>query len=177
MTDSTMSKSRYILFILFISGFFLSNRAFAQDENNESDSTNMHRQHMIHSMSPEVMPFKMDKVTHYFIKDSTGGILMLKTKDPGDTTQAALVQSHLYKECSLFSNADFRDPRTLHGVEMPGLKTLSESKGEYKVEYEKLSDGAKLTFISQNAEVINAIHLWFDAQLRDHGRDAKSRLD
>jgi hypothetical protein len=38
-----------------------------------------------------------------------------------------------------------------------------------------LSDGAKLTFASKDTTVINAIHVWFDAQLKDHGKDARSK--
>ena len=102
---------------------------------------------------------------------------MIKTKDKKDTVQAALIRSHLKKECKLFLNADFRDPKTLHGMNMPGLKILSGSKGKFDVKYKKLSDGAQLTFASKDSVVVNAIHVWFDAQLRDHGSDAKSRLE
>ncbi|MGA9290979.1 MAG: hypothetical protein WBV81_00195 [Ignavibacteriaceae bacterium] len=142
-----------------------------------NDSTLMQRQHMIHSESHMVMPFDMNKVTHYFIKNDSGGILMIKTKNKKDTAQAALVQMHLKKEFKLFSDADFRDPKTLHGMNMPGLKVLSGSKGKYNVEFKELPDGAQLTFISKDSAVIDAIYVWFDAQLKDHGRDAKNRLD
>ena len=123
------------------------------------------------------MPFDMNKVTHYFIKNDQGGVLIIKTKNKKDTAQAALIQSHLKKECKLFSNADFGDPKTLYGMNMPGLKILSGSKGKFKVKYKNLSDGGQLTFNSKNSEIINAIHKWFDAQLKDHGSDAKSSLD
>ena len=176
---SITGKIKYTLLMLVFACLFIISSSYAQDENNNhmSDSTSMHRQHMIHSESPMVMPFDMNKVTHYFIKDVNGGILIIKTKDMKDTTQAALVQSHLKKECTIFSNADFRDPKTLHGMNMPGLDILSGAKGKFKVEYKKLTDGAQLTFVSTQSEVINAIHQWFDAQLRDHGSDAKSNLD
>ncbi|MFZ0456478.1 MAG: hypothetical protein WCE54_19620 [Ignavibacteriaceae bacterium] len=129
---------------------------------------------MIHKRSPMVMPFNMSKVTHYFIKTKDGGNLIIKTKNPKDTVQAALVREHLKKEQALFSNANFRDPKTLHGMNMPGLKILSKSKGKFKVDYKELADGAQLEFTSKDSVVISAIHKWFDAQLRDHGSDAKS---
>lgn len=152
---------------------------FAQDKSDHkhhtmSDSTLMHRQNMIHSKSPMVMPFDMSKVTHYFIKTDDGGVLEIKAKDLKDKTQIPLIRKHLKEEKILFSNADFRDPKTLHGKNMPGLKILSESGKKYKVEYEELPGGAGLTFKSKNPTVINAIHKWFDAQLKDHGKDAKS---
>ncbi len=175
-------KIKHILIVFAFSCLLANNYSYPQDKNNHinhhmNDSTLMHRQHMIHTESHMVMPFDMNKVTHYFIKNDAGGVLMIKTKNKKDTAQAALVQSHLKKECKLFSKADFRDPKTLHGMNMPGLKVLSGSKGEFDVKFKKLSDGAKLTFASKDSVIVNAIHVWFDAQLRDHGSDAKSRLD
>ncbi len=174
----TQNLPGLFLIMLVLSVLFTAGKAFSQDNHHQTnDSTLMHRQHMIHEDSPMVMPFDMNKVTHYFIKTDSGGILMIRTKDIRDTAQAGLVVSHLEKEYRLFSNADFRDPKTLHGADMPGLHILSKSKGKFKVEFRKLKDGAQLTFSSKDPEVKNAIHKWFDAQLRDHGSDAKSRLD
>jgi hypothetical protein len=172
------NKIRFLFIMIILSVFFIWNNSYSQDHHYQmNDSSLQHRQHMIHSESPEVMPFDMNKVTHYFIKTDTGGLLMLKTKDTRDTTQANLIISHLEKEYKLFSNADFSDPKTLHGAHMPGLDILSGSKGKFKVEFKKLPDGAQLIFTSKDSLVQNAIHKWFDAQLRDHGKDAKSRLD
>jgi hypothetical protein len=180
--DIFINKTKYIFLVFAFICMLINNNSYPQEKSNQnnhqlSDSTLMHRQHMIHEESPMVMPFKMNEVTHYFIKNDKGGVLIIKTKNKKDTAQAALIQSHLKKECKLFSNADFRDPKTLHGMNMPGLKVLSGSKGKYNVEYKKLTDGAKLTFASKDSAVVNAIHVWFDAQLRDHGSDARSKLD
>jgi hypothetical protein len=122
-----------------------------------------------------VMPFDMNKVTHYFLKNEEGGILMIRAKDPTDTSQVSLIREHLKKESELFSNANFRDPKMLHGMNMPGVKTLSESPNKFQVDYQKIADGAKLKFTSRDAKVIQAIHRWFDAQLKDHGKDARSK--
>jgi hypothetical protein len=172
------NKMRFLFITLIFCVLFIWNNSYSQDRGHQmNDSSLMHRQHMIHSESPMVMPFDMNKVTHYFIKTDSGGILMIRTKDIRDTAQARLIVNHLQKEYKLFSNADFTDPKTLHGADMPGLSTLSSAKGKYKVEFNKLVDGAQLTFSSKDSEVRNAIHKWFDAQLRDHGKDAKSRID
>ena len=144
------------------------------DHHQMDDSSLMERQQMIHARSPMVMPFDMNKVTHYFIKTSDGGVLMIKVKDPGDTKQVSLIRKHLKKEQKLFSEGDFNDPKTLHGMDMPGVKTLSESKDKLDVDYKPLSRGAKLTFASNDSTVIHAVHTWFDAQLKDHGKDARS---
>ena len=166
--------------IVFLMSPFLSGNLLARDIHHHpclmrKDSTLMQRQEMIHSRSHMVMPFDMNKVTHYFIKTNNGGVLRIKAKDPADTLQISLIRQHLHKEGILFSKADFKDPKTLHGMHMPGLKTLSGAKGKFTVNYQQLPDGAKLTFASKDAAVIDALHVWFDAQLRDHGSDAKSQ--
>ena len=179
-TFSIPGKLKYALAIVIWISLFLSGHLLAQDINHHpcqqmKDSPLMQRQQMIHSRSHMVMPFDMNKVTHYFIKTNDGGILLIKAKDPADTLQISLIRKHLSKERNLFSKADFKDPKTLHGMHMPGLKTLSDLKGKFTVDYKQLPDGAKLTFASKDPAVIDALHVWFDAQLRDHGSDAKSK--
>lgn len=166
----------YFVFILTLTGntsYFHSNNQCFQIH----DSTMTHRQHMIHTKSPMVMPFDMDKVTHYFLKTETGGNLLIKVKDKKDTMQIALVRNHLKKEQTLFLNSNFKDPQTLHGIDMPGLKILTNSKGKFDVIYNELPEGAELMFESKDSLVIDAIHKWFDAQLSDHGNDVKRRID
>jgi len=178
----TKSILKIIFTLLVLTLLIINSNSCSQNKNDRKNilgkDTNLtHRQHMIHAKSPMVMPFDMDKVTHYFIKNGSGGILRIKTKKLNDTVQTSLIRSHLKKEYTLFSNADFKDPKTLHGMKMPGLKTLSESKGKFNVEYENLSDGAQIIFSSKESEVVKAIHKWFDAQIKDHGSDAKSKED
>ncbi|MGE5681178.1 MAG: hypothetical protein ACM34K_09910 [Bacillota bacterium] len=166
---------QYLPVIVF--GVFLFNCALqAQDmkDHQMNDSTMAKKHQMIHKKSSMVMSFDMDKVTHYFVKTEDGGNLSLRVKDPKDTAQVGLIRKHLKKEQALFSKADFRDPKTLHGKNMPGLKKLSQSKGKFNVDYKELSDGARLIFTSKDKDVVSAIHTWFDAQLKDHGSDAKS---
>jgi hypothetical protein len=175
-----MSGKKKLLFsILIILNSVISVNLIAQAGNQSkdlpNDSSMTHRMEMIHSNSHSVMPFDMNKVTHYFIKKDSGGVLMIRAKDPNDSTQISMIRDHLNQEKNLFSEASFKDPEALHGENMPGLKTLSESKGKFNVDYNVLPDGAKLTFASKDSAVINAIHRWFDAQLKDHGSDARSR--
>jgi hypothetical protein len=163
-----------IFFTVSISQNIRAQQKMGNDSMQMKDSTLMMRREMIHSRSSMVMPFNMNKVTHFFIKTKNGGILMIKSKNAQDTLQIGLIRDHLKKEHKLFSNADFKDPKTLHGANMPGLKVLTNSKNKFKVNYKKLSDGAELTFTSTYPAVIKALHIWFDAQLKDHGKDARS---
>jgi hypothetical protein len=177
--DILSSHITHLLLITIIFSLSTAYNIHAQQKSDKRtvqlhDSTLKMRREMIHSRSSMVMPFNMNKVTHYFIKTKDGGTLMIKAKNGHDTVQINLIRKHLKKEHVLFSNADFRDPMTLHGVKMPGLKVLTSSKGKFKVVYKKLSDGAELILTSADLNVIKALHTWFNAQLKDHGRDAKS---
>lgn len=179
-TYQHINSARFIILIFSLALISLNNLSFGQfnhtqKHHNMSDSTLKHRQHMIHSKSPMVMPFDMDKTTHYFIKEKNGGTLLIKVKNSNDTSHIDSIRSHLIKEQKLFSKGVFRDPKALHGEKMPGLKTLSESVEKFDVNYGEIPNGAKLVFTSKDSTVINAIHKWFDAQLRDHGSDAESK--
>ncbi len=163
-----------IFFTVSISQNIQAQQKMGNDSMQMKDSTLMMRREMIHSRSSMVMPFNMNKVTHFFIKTKNGGMLTIKAKNKQDTVQINLIRNHLQNEQDLFSKADFKDPKTLHGANMPGLKVLTNSNGKFKVNYKKLSDGAELTFTSTYPTVIKALHIWFDAQLKDHGKDARN---
>ncbi|MCA9368780.1 hypothetical protein H6804_00270 [Candidatus Nomurabacteria bacterium] len=130
------------------------------------------RQEYIHDRGVMVMPFDLDKTTHVFTKTDQGGIQQIQAKDSQDTEQINLIRTHLQKEKELFDNGDFSDPSTLHGESMPGLDVLEKSADKLKVEYSDLPNGAQLTYLTDDDEVIDAVHLWFMAQLQDHGMDA-----
>jgi hypothetical protein len=98
--------------------------------------------------------------------------MQVRVKNPQDQEQINLIRAHLKQEQENFVNADFSDPKTLHGENMPGLSVLSQSQGQFTSEYQDLEDGAQLTFKTQKPEIINALHMWFMAQMTDHGSDA-----
>jgi len=132
------------------------------------------RQTEIHERGSLVMPFNLDKTTHYFQQNDTGAVMEVRAKNSSDREQIALIREHLQKEVDLFSQGDFGDPANLHGQDMPGLSVLETSADQFSVEYQELEDGAKLEYISDNPEVITALHDWFMAQVMDHGTDAMS---
>jgi hypothetical protein len=131
------------------------------------------RQMEIHAKGSEVMPFDLSKTTHVFEETEEGGLQQVRAKDPQDSEQIGLIQAHLREEAERFRRGDFGDPSSLHGEEMPGLLLLQESAGKLEVEYEDLADGGQIVYLTDDAEVLNAIHLWFMGQLQDHGEDAR----
>jgi len=130
---------------------------------------------MIHDMGDHVMPFELNRTTHIFEMTENGGIQQVIVDNPDDSEQIALIQQHLQHEMVLFSAGDFSDPSSLHSNEMPGVRELSAEAAKIKMEFTKLSNGAQITFTTQELHLITAIHRWFGAQLSDHGADATYR--
>jgi len=55
---------------------------------------------------------------------------------------------------------------------MAELKTAQP--GQVSIEYKNVKGGAELTFRTQDPKLVAALHKWIDAQLSDHGPDAKA---
>ena len=129
------------------------------------------RQEEVAERGSEVMPFDLEHTTHLFEKTAYGGLQQVLSND-GDTEQIALIQAHLQQEALRFQHGDFDDPAQIHGDEMPGLAVLRAEYEQVEVVYTPLSDGAQIVYKAETPEVTAAIHVWFDAQLSDHGAHA-----
>ena len=131
-------------------------------------------QEHVHNSAHTVMPFDMSKTVHIFRMTEQGGIQRVVTRDSSSKEQVALIQQHLRHEAGRFQTGDFSDPGKLHGEGMPGLKELQTGGSKIKVSYAALSDGAEITFSTDDRHLLTAIHRWFGAQLSEHGADARA---
>lgn len=133
------------------------------------------RQAEVAKLGADVMPFSLKATTHIFTKTSEGGVQRVIAKRATDTTQVQLVRQHLHDIQSQFVKGDFSGPSHIHGNDMPGLADLKEAKpGQVSVGYKDVGGGAELTYRTADAQLVSAIHRWFDAQVSDHGADAMS---
>lgn len=121
----------------------------------------------------EVMPFSLEQTLHIFEDTRAGGIERVIAQ-PDDAENIRLIREHLKEEGERFARGDFSDPAYLHGEAMSGLSELKAAgeAGKLEVAYEPLPEGAQLTFESDDPAVIIALHLWFQAQVADHGDHA-----
>lgn len=46
--------------------------------------------------------------------------------------------------------------------------------GQITIVYKEIADGGELIFSTLDTSLISALHVWFDSQLSDHGKDAAS---
>ena len=133
------------------------------------------RQAAVHEMGSNVMPFDLDKTTHIFEMNATGGIQQVIAQDPNDVQQIALIRQHVEHEAMRFRAGDFSDPTALHGGDMPGVQQLAAGATQMTIEYSALPNGAQISFEMQDIQLITAVHQWFGAQLSDHAQDAVSK--
>lgn len=73
-----------------------------------------------------------------------------------------------------FSRGDFDDPAQIHGHDMPGVAELIAGYSDVAVTYAEAPDGAQLTYTTDDPQLVDAIHAWFDRQVMDHGDDAET---
>jgi hypothetical protein len=135
------------------------------------------RQSEVAERGKDVMPFSLPATTHIFSKTGDGGVQQVIAKKADDTAQVSLVRQHLQEIRTQFLKGDFSGPSDIHGKDMPGLAELREAKpGQVAIAYKDVQGGAELTYKTPNASLVAALQKWFDAQLSDHGKDAKEGL-
>lgn len=135
------------------------------------------RQVQVRERGGEVMPFALDQTLHIFDRTESGGVQRVIVRD-GDAEQIAMVRSHLRAIAAAFTTRDFSGPAHIHGTDMPGMAQMQAAQpGELSVTYDELPDGAQIIYVGRTPAVVDAIHVWFDAQLADHGRDATTSGD
>lgn len=130
------------------------------------------RQAEVAEIGTEVMPFDLDATTHVFEKIDEGGLQQVIADDPDDSKQISLIRTHLAEEAARFQRGDFHDPAMIHGDDMAGLHALMMGAEQIEITYSDLPDGAQILYTTDNAELIEALHHWFDAQVADHGAHA-----
>ncbi|PCJ34265.1 MAG: aspartate carbamoyltransferase [Cellvibrionales bacterium] len=120
-----------------------------------------------------VMPFDLEATTHVFSRTTSGGVQKIVVKKKTDVEQLLLIREHLLQISTAFDERDFSSPAEIHGDVMPGLAELRVAQtGDLSITYKELPDGASLTYSTEKPYLVNALHRWFDAQLRDHSRHA-----
>lgn len=142
--------------------------ACGQDDDDAGD-----RQAEVAERGAEVMPFDLEATTHRFEPLDDGLLQTVVADDPADGDQVDLVREHLTDEAERFAGGDFDDPASIHGDEMPGLDELRSGFDEIEVTYAEVPDGATITYTTDDADLVAALHDWAEAQVTDHGDHAE----
>jgi len=118
------------------------------------------------------MPFALEKTLHIFEKTPHGGIQQVIANNPTDQTQIGLIRRHLAELATRFKHGDFSRQRQVHGDDMPGIADLTDGHERISFNYRELSNGAEIEYSAEDPGLVDAIHRYFNAQLRDHARHA-----
>ena len=126
----------------------------------------------VHHRVQRVVPYALDQTLQTFTKTVHGGVQHVVVKSADNTKQIKLIQEHLLKIANEFRKGDFSASERVHGADMPGLTQLKMAEpDDIKIEYKALENGAQIHYATEYPQFVQALHLWFDAQLRDHGSD------
>lgn len=155
--------------LYLFSALILFNSTITNAENKATEA----RLDEVERLGRHVMPFNLEQTLHVFSKIKTGGLQQVIVKDPLAKDQINLIREHLTQIAKDFKQSNFSDPEKIHGKDMPGLKALQAAKkGDISIQYQEIPEGAEILYTSDNLDLVNAIHQWFDAQLSDHARHA-----
>ena len=135
------------------------------------------RQEEVARKGAGIMPFDLRRTTHFFADTSTGGVETVTANGSHDVEQITLIRAHLTEEARRLARGDFSDPAAIHGMDMPGLATLTAAGHLLSVEYMTVPNGASITYSSRDKKVVAAIHDWFAAQRSDHGAHARMPMN
>jgi hypothetical protein len=132
------------------------------------------RQEEVAARGAEVMPFDLEATSHVFTKSRNGGLQQVQARNQDDIAQVRLIHSHLRDIAARFEQGDFSAPTHIHGADMPGLAQLKQARpGEISIQYRALFNGAQIRYATSNPALVPVLHQWFEAQLADHGADAR----
>lgn len=120
--------------------------------------------------SQPVLPFSLEQALQTFSKTVHGGVQHVVSKSTGDTRQIKLIQAYLLKLADEYRKGDFSETERIHGADMPGLTLLkTATTDDIKFEYKALENGAQIHYSTEYPQFVQALHIWFDAQISDHG--------
>lgn len=155
-------------YLLILTGLWL----FSTTAVMATENTATNRSDEVLQRTQSVTPYSLDKTLQTFTKTVHGGVQHIVVKSSGNTEQVKLIQSYLQKLASDFSKGNFSDTENIHGADMPGLAQLKLAKpDDIKFEYKALENGGQIHYTTESPEYVQALHEWFDAQMKDHGND------
>lgn len=126
----------------------------------------------VHHRVQRVVPYALDQTLQTFTKTVHGGVQHVVVKSADNAKQIKLIQEHLLKIADAFRKGDFSSSERVHGADMLGLTQLKKAEtDDIKFEYKALPNGAQIHYATEYPQFVQALHIWFDAQMKDHGND------
>ncbi|MGR8979880.1 MAG: aspartate carbamoyltransferase [Gammaproteobacteria bacterium] len=124
----------------------------------------------VEEIAQQVVPYDKKETLETFSKTVHGGVQHVVVKSPDNAQQIQLIQDYLSKMANDFRKGDFSIPERIHGADMPGLAQFKKAEpDDILYEYKALPDGAQIHYTTEWPLNVQAIHEFFDAQIKSHG--------
>lgn len=122
------------------------------------------------SAAHQQLPYAVDQAIEGFASTSDGGIMQILAKAADDTKQIQHIQQYLQKTAKEYNQGDFSSTEKFHGTNMPGLAQMKAAKDHaIRYEFKTLNNGGQILFSTRNPQLLNALHDWIAAQIKEHG--------
>lgn len=116
------------------------------------------------------LPYAADRALEGFAKTANGGIMQIVAKSADDSQQIKSMQQYLRQTAEEYGKGDFSSTEKFHGTDMPGLAQMKAAQaGAIKYQYKALNNGGQIVFSTEDPKLLNALHAWIDAQIKEHG--------
>lgn len=146
---------------------FLLSFCFGAAQAQESD---MGKHASKNTSAHQLLPYAVDQALEGFAKTPNGGIMQIIAKSANDTKQIKQMQQYLRQTAEEYRKGDFSSTERFHGTNMPGLARLKSAKtGVIKYEFKALPNGGQIQFSTEHPQLLNALYVWMDAQIQEHG--------
>jgi len=118
----------------------------------------------------KLLPYAVDRALEGFTRTANGGIMQIVAKSADDAQQIKAMQQYLRHTAEEYGKGNFSSTERFHGTDMPGLARMKAAKtGAIKYQYKALNNGGQIVFSTGDPQLLNALHVWIDAQIKDHG--------
>jgi hypothetical protein len=130
----------------------------------------MNQQHMdeMNKRGDEAMGFDHARTTHHFILESDGGSIQIQPNSPTDNESRNQIRMHLEHIAMMFSDGNFEVPMLIHDEKPPGTEAMKTLKADIKYQYKETEHGAAIRISTNNAEALQAVHLFLRYQIKEH---------
>jgi len=115
------------------------------------------------SENPERVSFTSGSVRETFIATAYGGIEDATAVTPTPVAVRRL-RAHMRQGAKAFARGSFVDPTNPHGDLVPGLREMHGQWNKMQVRYADLPTGARITYVTHDPVMVEALHQWFVAR-------------
>ena len=115
------------------------------------------------------MAMGVDQYTSSHVFDTTpdGGRISLQ-RDTADSIGVQQIRTHMRLIQHSFEAGDFAAPSFVHNRNMPGTDVMAQKRNAIEYSYEDLPRGGAVVIKTKDAEALNAISEFLNAQRMDH---------